>query len=180
MNKKSILRYVLALIVCFAAGCALALGLRYADGLEVRPLSGGQTLDFYPYGFTIDVPPEYTLTDNTQANLEGGSNALYAGSIANGERELHLFCYANETGDNLSGYGEQELIRYYMGMGADEVRTRNLGGRRFICYRATVAADDGDELWDTYETWDENFQITFETQMPARLVLPVLASIRFL
>lgn len=179
MNKKSILLYVLALAGCFAAGCVLAAALRFADGLEVKPISGGQTLDFSRYGFSMAIPQDYALTDNTQANLEGGGNALYAGTISGKGRTLHLFCYANETGDSLAGYGEQELVSYYMGMGANEVRTRTLGGRRFICYRATAATDEGDELWDTYETWDESLQLTFETQMPPRLVLPILATLSF-
>lgn len=179
MNKKNFLLYILALCGCFVAGCVLAAALRFADGLEIKPISGGQTLDFSRYGFVMSIPQDYTLADNTQANLEGGGNALYAGSISGGSHTLHLFCYANETGDNLLGYGEQELVSYYMGMGADEVRTRTLGGRRFICYRATVTTDEGDELWDTYETWDETLQLTFETQMPARLVLPILATLSF-
>ena len=66
-----------------------------------------------------------------------------------------------------------------MNAGATDVRLRTLGGRRFICYRATVDREDGVETWDTYETWDGDIQLTFETRMSPGDVLPILATITF-
>ena len=59
------------------------------------------------------------------------------------------------------------------------MRTRTVGGRRCICYRASVQAERGMETWDTYETWDESIQISFETRMAPADVLPILATITF-
>ena len=66
-----------------------------------------------------------------------------------------------------------------MNAGATDVRMRTLGGRGFICYRATVQTGDGEETWDTYETWNGDIQISFETRMAPQDVLPILATITF-
>ena len=66
-----------------------------------------------------------------------------------------------------------------MNAGATDVRMRTLGGRRFICYRAAVDGQNGKETWDTYETWNEDIQISFETRMNPDDVLPILATIAF-
>ena len=66
-----------------------------------------------------------------------------------------------------------------MSAGATQVRMRDFGGRRFICYRAAVLGPDGEESWDSYETWNKHVQITFETRMPPAKVLPILATIEF-
>ena len=66
-----------------------------------------------------------------------------------------------------------------MSAGAKEVRMRTLGERPFICYRAQVSAQNGIETWDTYETWDEDFHLVFETRMNPWDVLPMLQTITF-
>ena len=59
------------------------------------------------------------------------------------------------------------------------MRTRTLGGRRFICYRADILTQGGYETWDTYETWDEDVHLVFETRMNPWDVLPSLQTITF-
>ena len=142
--KKSTIQYILALIACFAVGCGIALGLNAYDrhSERITPISGGQTVDFSAYGFTLTVPDDFSLNDYTTNNAAEGGNALFAGC-------------------------------------ATDVRLRTLGGRRFICYRATVDRGDGEETWDTYETWDGDIQLTFETRMSPGDVLPILATIAF-
>ena len=108
-----------------------------------------------------------------------GGNALFAGCAYGEIGELYIFCYTNDSGDELRQYGEQEVVTYYMNAGATDVRMRTLGGRRFICYRATVNGQGGEETWDTYETWNEDIQISFETRMNPDDVLPILATITF-
>lgn len=181
MSKKQIIQYIACLAVCFLLGCGIALGLRAYDSKQeiIMPISGGQTIDFSEYGFTLTVPDGYSLNDYTANNLNEGGNARFAGCAYMGDSELYIFCYANAAGDDVSAYGEQELISYYMSAGATQVRLRELGGRRFICYRATVDTSEGTQLWDTYETWDSEDQITFETQMAPENVLPILATMTF-
>lgn len=104
---------------------------------------------------------------------------MFAGCVYGSLGELYLFCYANESGDSLRQHREQDVVTYYMNAGATDVRLRTLGGRRFICYRATVDREDGVETWDTYETWDGDIQLTFETRMSPGDVLPILATITF-
>ena len=74
------------------------------------PISGGQTIDFSEYGFTLTVPDGYSLNDYTANNLNEGGNARFAGCAYMGDSELYIFCYANAAGDDVSAYGEQELI----------------------------------------------------------------------
>ena len=161
--KKSTVQYILALVICFAVGCGIALGLNAYDknAERITPISGGQTIDFSAYGFTLTVPDDF------------------AGCAYGEIGELYIFCYINDSGDELRQYGEQEVVTYYMNAGATDVRMRTLGGRRFICYRATVNGQDGEETWDTYETWNEDIQISFETRMNPDDVLPILATITF-
>ena len=117
--------------------------------------------------------------DYTTNNAAEGGNALFAGCVYGSLGELYLFCYANESGDSLKQHREQDVVTYYMNAGATDVRLRTFGGRRFICYRATVDREDGEETWDTYETWDGDIQLTFETRMSPGDVLPILATIAF-
>ena len=177
--KKDTLLYILALIVCFLLGCGAALGFRILDSQEIKPMKGGQTWDLSAFGFAMRVPEDAVIADHTRENAELGGNALYAGSAAGKDGALYLFCYENETGDSLSDYPDQEVVSYYMSAGATSVRTRLIGGRRFICYRAVVLTEEGEQAWDTYETWDETLQISFETQMQPDVVLPMLATIDF-
>lgn len=178
--KKNTLLYILALILCFAVGCSTALFLRHLDAKEIKPLSGGQTWDLSTLGFTMRVPQDAVIADHSRENAELGGNALYAGSSAGKDGTLYLFCYENETGDRLDSYDDQDVVSYYMGAGASSVRTRIIGGRKFVCYRAQVLTEEGEQAWDTYETWDETLQISFETQMAESVVLPMLATLEFL
>ncbi len=178
--KKNTLLYILALLCCFVLGCAVALGLRIADSQRIEPLAGGQPWDLAAFGLTLRVPEDAEVLDHTRENAQAGGNAIYAGSSTGKDGALYLFCYENETGDRLEDYADQEMVSYYMSAGAGSVRTRIIGGRRFICYRVSVATEEGTQTWDTYETWDEQLQISFETQMAPDVVLPILATIEFL
>ena len=119
------------------------------------------------------------ISDHSRENAELGGNALYAGSSAGKDGTLYLFCYENETGDRLDSYDDQDVVSYYMSAGASSVRTRIIAGRKFVCYRAHVLTEEGEQAWDTYETWDETLQVSFETQMDESVVLPILATIDF-
>ena len=177
--KKNTLLYILALIGCFALGCAISLGLKIWDSQEIRPLSGGQRWDLSAFGLTLRVPEDAAIADHTKENAQLGGNAIYAGSAAGKDGTLYLFCYENESGDRLDGYPDQDVVTYYMSAGATSVRTRIIGSRKFVCYRTVVLMEDGEQTWDTYETWDECLQISFETQMDESVVLPILATIEF-
>ena len=177
--KKNTILYILALVLCFAVGCGSALFLRYMDAKEIKPLSGGHLWDLSTFGFTMRVPQDAVIADHTRENAELGGNALYAGSSSGKDGALYLFCYANETGDSLRDYPDQDIVSYYMNAGASSVRTRDIAGTRFVCYRAHVLTEEGEQAWDTYETWDETLQISFETQMAESVVLPILATIDF-
>ena len=180
MNRKSVFQYITALVVCFLLGIALALGMRALDMRRITPLEGGQTLDYADFGFTMRVPDSAIVRDHTMENFEAGDDALYAGSITTQEDGvLYLFCYENASSDNLEDHDEQDVVSHYMHAGATQVRMRELGGRRFVCYRSAILGPDGEQLWDTYETWNERIQITFETRMAPGDVLPILASIEF-
>ena len=177
--KKNTLLYLLALAGCFLLGCAVSLGLRFFDSQAIKPLRGGQVWDLSTFGFTMRVPEEAILADHTRENAELGGNALFAGSAEGKDGTLYLFCYENESGDRLEDYPDQDVVSYYMSAGATSVRTRIIGGRKFVCYRAVVLTDEGEQTWDTYETWDETLQVSFETQMAEGAVLPMLATIQF-
>lgn len=177
--KKNTLLYLLALLGCFLLGCAVSLGLSLLDSQTIKPMQGGQTWDLSAFGFTMRVPEDAVLGDHTRENAEMGGSALFSGSAEGRDGTLYLFCYENETGDRLADYPDQDVVSYYMSAGATSVRTRVIGGRKFICYRAVVLTEDGEQTWDTYETWDETLQISFETQMNERLFLPMLATIEF-
>ncbi|MBE5799561.1 MAG: hypothetical protein E7321_06385 [Clostridiales bacterium] len=177
--KKNAVLYILALLGCFLLGCGGALCLKMIDSRTITPLSGGQTWDQSAFGFTMRVPEDAAIFDHTRENAELGGNALYAGSSTGKDGALYLFCYANETGDRLSDYPDQDVVSYYMNAGASSVRTRMIAGRRFVCYRAHVLTEEGEQAWDTYETWDETLQITFETQMDESVVLSILATLEF-
>ena len=180
MTKKNVLLYLLALIVCFLLGLFLALGLRALDMRKIEPISGGQQLDFTDFGFTMRVPASAIVRDHTLESEENGDSTLYASSFTTQEDGvLYLFCYENVQRDSLKNHSEKDVVAHYMSAGANEVRMRDFGGRRFICYRASVLGPDGEELWDTYETWNERVQITFETRMQPSKVLPILATIEF-
>ncbi|MBP3657481.1 MAG: hypothetical protein J6K32_12415 [Clostridia bacterium] len=181
MNRKYFLQYVLSLVVCFLAGCAIALGLRLYDAHSetVTPIAGGQTIDFSEYGFILTVPDSYSMADYTTNNHAEGGEALFAGCVFGDGHELYIFCYDNASGDRLDSYGEQEVVSHYIAAGAQDVRLRTLGGRRFLQYSAIVQNGDAIETWHTYETWDESHQISFETRMSAQDALPILATITF-
>lgn len=177
--KKNTILYVLALVLCFAVGCGAALLMRHMDTQEIRPLSGGQVWDLNMFGLSLRVPEDAVIADHSRENAELGGNALYAGSSTGKDGTLYLFCYENETGDRLDSYDDQDMVSYYMNAGASSMRTRIIGGRKFICYRAHVLTEEGEQAWDTYETWDETLQVSFETQMDESVVLPILATIEF-
>lgn len=180
MNKKNVLLYCTALLCCFALGFGATLILKSIDSRPIQPLEGGQTLDFSNFGFTMRVPENAILRDHTEDNMNEGGDALYAGSITTEEDGvLYVFCYENLSGDSLRKYSDQEVVTHYMSAGATDVRMRSFGGRPFIGYRATILGTDGEQHWDTYETWDEKLQITFETRMSPEDVLPILATISF-
>lgn len=181
MSKQHKLLYAASVAACFLLGCIIALGLQAYDAHEASPvpLAEGQTIDFSAYGFTLTVPNTYSLNDYTANNLSEGDNALFAGCAYDAEGELYIFCYANEAGDRLEDYDEQEVFSYYISAGLDDVRTRTLGDRRFVCYRADVQMDDGTQVWYTYETWDASIHLRFETRMTPSEVLPILATIVF-
>jgi len=177
--KKNTILYILALLVCFAVGCGATLLLRHMDAQEIKPLSDGQVWDLNQFGIRMRVPEDAEIADHSRENTELGGRALYAGSSAGKDGTLYLFCYENENGDRLDSHSDQDMVSYYMSAGASSVRTRIIGGRKFICYRAHVLTEEGEQAWDTYETWDETLQITFETQMDESVVLPILATIEF-
>lgn len=181
MNKASVFKAAAGIVGAFLLGCAAALLLSWFDSreAEITPISGGQTIDFSAYGFTLTVPDGFSLNDYTTNNRAEGGNAVFAGCAYEGGQELYIFCYDNEAGDSVAGYGEQELVSYYMESGASDVRLRTLGGRRFVCYRVRVESGSETQTWDTYETWDSAHQITFETRMAPGDVLPILATISF-
>lgn len=181
MSTRHKLLYAASVAACFLIGCIAALALQAYDAREASstPLPEGQTIDFSAYGFTLTVPETYSLNDYTANNLSEGDNALFAGCTYDAEGELYIFCYANEAGDRLTDYDEQEVFSYYIAAGLEDVRTRTLGGRRFVCYRADVQMDEGTQVWYTYETWDANIHLRFETRMTPSEVLPILATIAF-
>lgn len=180
MNRKNVLQYVLSLIIFFLLGIALASCLRMLDMKDIEPLSGGQTLNYADFGFSMRVPESAIVRDHTMDNLDAGGDALYAGSITTQEDGvLYLFCYENTAQDSLENHREQDVVSHYMSAGANDVRIRDFGGRPFVCYRANVLGTDGEQLWDTYETWNERIQISFETRMASDDVLPILATLDF-
>ncbi len=181
MTKKNILKFIAAFLCCFLIGCGAALTLHLFDTYfdMPEPLEGGQAIDFSAYGFTLTVPDTYSLNDYTTNNFAEGGDALFAGCAYGSGQELYIYCYANPQQDDISAYSEQELVTHYTAAGGQEVRTRTLGGRRFICYRAEVYTENGFETWDTYETWDKDIHIVFETRMNPWDVLPMLQTITF-
>lgn len=180
MNKKNVFQYILALVAFFLLGMALAFGLRWFDMQKIEPIEGGQMLEYPDFGFTMRVPESAIIRDHTLDNLEAGGDALYAGSITTQEDGvLYLFCYENTTADSLANHQKQDIVSYYMSAGATDVRIREFSGRSFVCYRASIIGLDGEQLWDTYETWNERIQITFETRMSPETVLPILATLDF-
>lgn len=177
--KKNTVLYILSLVLCFAVGCGVTAILRTIDAQEVKPLSGGQTWDLSTFGLRLRVPEDAVIADHSRENAEQGGNALYAGSSSGKDGTLYLFCYENASGDLLDSYDDQDVVSYYMSAGASSVRTRIISGRKFICYRAHVLTEEGEQAWDTYETWDEKLQVSFETQMDESVVLPILATLDF-
>lgn len=179
--KKNALKFLAALLCCFLFGCFATLCVHLYDLYfdMPAPLESGQTIDFSAYGFTLTVPDGYALNDYTTNNFAEGGDALFAGCAYADGQELYIYCYDNPMGDDITAYSEQELVTHYTTAGALEVRTRTLGGRRFICYRIEVQGEDGHETWDTYETWNEDMHIVFETRMRPWDVLSILQTITF-
>ena len=97
--KKSTVQYILALVICFAVGCGIALGLNAYDknAERITPLSGGQTIVFSAYGFTLTVPDDFAMNDYTTNNAAEGGNALFAGCAYGEIGELYIFCYTNDS-----------------------------------------------------------------------------------
>lgn len=180
MNRKAAFHYILALAAAFMLGCVGTLVLSYIDRHEITPLQGGKTVDYSDFGFSMSVPEDAVVLDQTQESLEGGNDVLYAGTITSGQDVLHLYIYENAEGDNLAEHKPQDVVTHYMSAGAIDVRMREFGGRPFICYRANVLFEEGHvEVWDSYETWNERFQFVLETQAQPDSVLPILATITF-
>lgn len=180
MNRKAVFQYVLALAAAFMLGCVGTLALSYIDRHEIAPLEGGRSVAFSDFGFSLSVPDDAVVLDQTQESLEGGNDVLYAGTITSDEDILYLFIYENAAGDDLAAHEQQDVVTHYMSAGATDVRMRKFGGRPFICYRANVLFEEGRvEVWDSCETWNSEFQIVFETQVPPERVLPILATITF-
>lgn len=182
MTRKNVLTYLAALALMFAFGCGAALLLRLWDAHEanIMPLAGGQLLDLSALGITLRAPEGATLTDYTQDNLAYGGQARFAGSLDEGQDALRIFIYDNAQGDDIAAYSAQELVTYYMGAGASDVRVREIAGRPFVCYRAQAAGEDGvTQAFDTYETWSPGRYIVFETQMASGDVLPILTTLTF-
>jgi len=182
MNRKSVLKFIAALLCCFLFGCAAVLAIHLYDSYFDMPdkLQGGQTIDFSAYGFTLTVPDDYALNDYTTNNFAEGGDALFAGCVYGGGDELYIYCYDNPQDDAIADHPERTIVSHYMTAGAQDVRTRELGGRRFICYRMQIAAQDGIETWDTYETWDQDIHLVFETRMNPWDVLPILQTVSFM
>ena len=84
MNKVSLLKYLAALLCCVLLGCGVVLCLHlYDTHFDMpAPLSGGQTIDFSSYGFTLTVPDGYALNDYTTNNFAEGGDALFVGKCA--------------------------------------------------------------------------------------------------
>jgi len=180
MNRKNVIRYCLALAACFLIGCGAVLALSYIDSHEYAPLEGGTPVEFADFGFTLSVPEDFRVFDQTQASLDAGNDVLYAGMLGQDENVLHLYCYENAMGDNLAGHDPQDVVTHYINAGATDVRMREFGGEPFICYRAEIITEEGEaQRWDSYETWNEHVQIVFETQSAPASVLPILATIDF-
>lgn len=91
--KKSTVQYILALVICFAVGCGIALGLNAYDknAERITPLSGGQTIDFSAYGFTLTVPDDFAMNDYTTNNAAEGGNALFCRLRLRGNRRTVYF-----------------------------------------------------------------------------------------
>ena len=139
--KKTTIQYILALIACFVVGCGIALGLNAYDrhSERITPISGGQTVDFSAYGFTLTVPDDFSLNDYTTNNAAEGGNALFAGCVYGSLGELYLFCYANESGDSLKQHREQDVVTYYMNAGATDVRLRTVAAASSATARRLTA-----------------------------------------
>lgn len=172
MNKTNILRYIAALFAFFAIGCAAALLLWRLDLRDeaIAPLQDGQTAAFS--GFSLTLPPEAEVLRDIDG-ADGG--ALDHAVIVLGDGLIRFAAYENETHERIEDIDAQALITQYTRAGASDARLRTLGGRRFIEYAVTT----GGARYTLYETWDARSQLIFETDLPARDVLPILASIAF-
>ena len=171
---------LLAFFVCILFGCGTVLILRTYDHFmdDPAPITGGQLLSSPSLGISLRFPEAWELNDNTPEAMEDNNDILYAVSATgpNG-RALYLYVYLNEQGDHIDAYSDQELVSYYMHSGCDDVRMRTLSDRRFICYRAAVETENGNEYWHAYETWDPSVHIVFETQMLSSGTLPILRTL---
>ena len=178
MNKKNVMQYLAAVFACFILGCGVTLILRQVDLSDenILPLTEGTTASFPLSGFTLLLPDEaqvlYT-SDNT-------STALEHATLVIGDSLIRFASFSNTTRDRIDALDPQTLITEYTHAGAEDARLRTLGGRRFIQYAVTLTGEDGvSHRYLTFETWDEDNHLIFETEMNARDVLPLLASIAF-
>lgn len=173
MNRKNVLSFLAALVTVLALSSAAALLLREYDRRAdtVVPLAEGQQLSFPQAGFSLTVPEGAEIVENGTAD-----GALYAASIVMENGYLRFAAYENATGERIESLDAQQLVTQYTRAGAQDVRLRTLTNRVFIEYAILTNAPDA-RRYLLFETWDERVQLVFETELSARDVLPILATI---
>ncbi len=181
MKIKKILKSdILNCLLMASAGLLLGfllIGLFiFTDNLEEHPaaLRDGQTIDLTPFGFSLQVPGNFSLSDLTEA----GSSRLTL-ALGNEQDSFYIYCYPNEERDSIEDCTHLDMVRFYMQSGCDLVRPRTLGGRTFISYRAIIESMTGNEDWYVYETWDPSQHLIFETRMLPASFLPIITTIQF-
>ena len=173
MNRKNVLSFLAALVTVLVLSSAAALLLREYDrrAENIVPLAEGQLLSFPQAGFSLTVPPGAEVIEN-----EAADGALYAASIVMENGYLRFAAYENATGERIETLDAQQLVTQYTRAGARDVRLRTIAGRVFIEYAILTQAPDA-RRYLLFETWDERVQLVFETELSARDVLPILATI---
>lgn len=178
MNKNA-LHYLLALLVCLAVGCCAALLLRGIDAAQesIAPLSGGKTLELPACGMRLQIPSGAETLD-----MLGGQSApdgtLLSLAVSWDDHLLRIYAFINEDGDDIADYSAQTLVTQYTQSGAEGVRLRTFGGRRFMQYSASSDAEEAAQL-TRFATWNSDIFLMLETESDAGDVLPILASITF-
>ena len=173
MNRKNVLSFLAALVTALALSSAAALLLREYDRRadNIVPLTEGQVISFPQVGFSLTVPPGAEIIENETAD-----GALFAASIVMQDGYLRFAAYKNATGERIEALDAQQLVTQYTRAGAKDVRLRTLPNRVFIEYAILTNAPDA-RRYMLFETWDERVQLVFETELSARDVLPILATI---
>ncbi len=179
MTNLSPLKLGITLLLCILAGFALGGALLLYDTLEPSPLQGGRTVDVSRCGFSLRIPEGYSLQEITSQVRAQDEEAVYAFSAGDGADLLLAYVFDNLRADEISDTPEQHLVSYYMNAGCDQVRPRDLSGRRFICYRYRVETGSSEERWYVYETWSPRWHLIFETPMREADVLPILQTLEF-